>query len=608
MADFFSREGGITVETEHIFPIIKKWLYSEKEIFLRELVSNACDAVTKLKRLTSLGQYDGETEQYRINISFSAKNKTISITDNGIGMSAEEVNKYICQMALSGALEFVQKYESSPEDNVGIIGHFGLGFYSAFMVADTVEILTRSYTKAPAVKWCCSEAGQFAFHEYDMQGHGTSVVLHVNAESEEYLSEYKLREILDRYCAFMPVEIYLENEDDETAPSGEKTPVNETLPIWLKSSGECTTEEYKSFYQKIFADNREPLFWLHLNADYPLNFKGVLYFPKIKDGFDNLEGKIKLFYNQVFVADNIKEVIPEYLLMLRGVLDCPELPLNVSRSYLQDNAYVAKVSAYIGKKVADKISGMFNTERENYAEIYDDIKIFVEYASVCDKKFYERVSPALLFTTTKGEKLTLEEYLQKLPKGSKTLYYASDVQQQAAYIRMFDEKSVPVLLFDHVLDVRLAECIEQYRAREELHFKRVDSDIDAFKGDGDASVDHAKSFFADFSNEKLQYQIEVHPLKNTELPVMLTISEESRRMEEIMQIYAPDAPAMPTKATLVLNSNSPIIQKLNNDAYGELSLVVAKQLYSLALLSAKKLSADEMNALFDSTLSILGNI
>ena len=295
MAEFLSREGGITVDTEHIFPIIKKWLYSEKEIFLRELVSNACDAVTKLKRLASLGQFDDENEQYRINVSFSAKKKTITIADNGIGMSEEEVNKYICQMALSGALEFVQKYESSAEDNLGIIGHFGLGFYSAFMVADTVDIFTRSYTKAPAVKWCCNEAGQYTFHDCDKEERGTSVVLHVNAESEEYLSTYKLREILDRYCAFMPVEIYLLDEDNQSADSGDEAPINETHPIWLKSSSECSAEEYKVFYQKIFSDNREPLFWLHLNADYPLNFKGVLYFPKIKDGFDNLREKSNCF-------------------------------------------------------------------------------------------------------------------------------------------------------------------------------------------------------------------------------------------------------------------------------------------------------------------------
>jgi len=605
MADFTPKTGGISVETEHIFPIIKKWLYSEKEIFLRELVSNACDAVTKLKRLSSLGQYDGDGEEYRITVSFSPSAKTITISDNGIGMTEDEVNRYICQMALSGALEFVQKYEGNANEQVGIIGHFGLGFYSAFMVADTVDIFTRSYTGTPAVKWSCTEAGQYTFHPYDKENHGTSVVLHINAENEEYLSEAKLREILDRYCAFMPTEIFLENEDVTTTDDAKKSPVNDPMPLWQKTTSECTAEEYKAFYQKVFSDYREPLFWLHLNADYPLNFKGILYFPKVKEGFENLEGKIKLFYNQVFVADNIKEVIPEYLLMLRGVLDCPELPLNVSRSYLQNNAYVAKVSAYIVKKVADKITSMFNTEREHYAEMYQDIKTFVTYASVCDRKFYDRVASSLLFTTVAGEKITLDEYLEKLSDGSKTVYYTTDAEQQSTYIRLLEEKSIPILVFDHILDTRLAESIEQYRSSDEIHFKRVDADLDIFKGEGEENADEVKALFEAMSNEKLKLTVETHPLATKDVPAILTISEESRRLEEMMRIYAPDAPAMPLEAVLVLNTNSSLIQKLSHGEFGDLASTVAHQIYSLALLSAKKLDADEMKALLDASLSIL---
>lgn len=604
MSEFTAKTGGISVETEHIFPIIKKWLYSEKEIFLRELVSNACDAITKLKRLASLGQYESNGEQYRITVSFSPSAKTITIADNGIGMTEDELNRYICQMALSGALEFVEKYEGNADDKAGIIGHFGLGFYSAFMVADTVDIFTRSFTGAPAVKWCCTEAGQYQFYDSIQENHGTSVILHVNADNEEFLTEYKLREILDRYCAFMPVEIYLVNEDNENA--GEIQAINDVCPLWQRNASECSEEEYKSFYQKVFSDFREPLFWMHINADYPLNFKGILYFPKVKEGFDSLEGKIKLFYNQVFVADNIKEVIPEYLLMLRGVLDCPELPLNVSRSYLQNSAYVSKVSAHLVKKVADKITSMFNLEREKYASMYHDLKTFVTYASICDRKFYDRVAGALLFTTTNGEKLTLDEYLDQLAGSEKIVYYATDMEQQSTYIRLLKEKSIPVLVFDHVLDIRLAESIEQYRAADNIQFKRVDADLDVFKGEGERSADGVKEIFEGFSNDKIKLSVEVHPLSSEDIPAILTTSEESRRMKEMMQIYAPDAPTMPAEAVLVLNANSHIIQKLNAGGFGESSDVVAKQIYLLALLSAKKFDAEEMKTLLDCSLAILG--
>ena len=352
------KKGGISVQTEHIFPVIKKWLYSEKDIFLREIVSNASDAVTKLKRLASLGQYDGGDETYRIDVTLDKTAKTLTVSDNGIGMTAEELDRYLCQIALSGALEFVEKYEGDNQNN-GIIGHFGLGFYSSFMVSDTVEVITQSYTGTPAVHWTCNADGNYETADGTRDGHGTTVIMHVSDEEAAYLEKYKIEEILDKYCAFMPVEIYFTAENDEAEEKKDTKdeaaeapkPINDTTPLWLKNPSDCTPEEYKDFYRKVFHDWREPLFWIHVNADYPLNFRGILYFPKITNEYESIEGQVKLYYNQVFVADNIKEVIPEYLLMLKGVLDCPELPLNVSRSYLQNNTYVSKVSAHIVKRL-----------------------------------------------------------------------------------------------------------------------------------------------------------------------------------------------------------------------------------------------------------------
>ena len=357
------KKGEISVQTEHIFPVIKKWLYSEKDIFLREIVSNASDAVTKLKRLSSLGQYDANEETYRINVSLDKDAKTLTVSDNGIGMTAEELDRYICQIALSGALEFVEKYENNQQSN-GIIGHFGLGFYSSFMVSDTVEVITRSYTNTPAVHWTCTTDGAYEATDGEREEHGTTVIMHISEEESAYLEKSKIEEILEKYCAFMPVDIYFSCENDTDDKKEEEKTINDTTPLWLKNPSDCTDEEYKDFYKKVFRDFRDPLFWIHINADYPLNFRGILYFPKLTNEYESLEGQVKLYYNQVFVADNIKEVIPEYLLMLKGVLDCPELPLNVSRSYLQNNTYVSKVSAHIVKKVADKLNSLCNLAKE----------------------------------------------------------------------------------------------------------------------------------------------------------------------------------------------------------------------------------------------------
>ncbi len=606
-----NKKGGISVQTEHIFPIIKKWLYSEKEIFLREIVSNACDAVTKLRRLASLGKYEADGTPYRIDVSFSKLEKTLTVKDNGIGMTEEELEKYICNMALSGALEFIEKYEGEKSDGAaGIIGHFGLGFYSSFMVADTVEILTASYEGTPAVHWICTEDGSYEIDKDATHARGTSVIMHVNEDGEEYLEEGKLREILEKYCAFMPVEIYLTDEDkEEEAPKeGEEEkkpePVNDTTPLWQRPAAEITEEEYNAFYTKVFREYEEPLFHLHLNADYPLCFKGVIYFPKIKENYESLEGKVKLFYNQVFVAENIKEVIPEYLLMLRGVLDCPELPLNVSRSYLQNSAYVAKLSRYISKKVADKLVKMFKNEREKYEGMWHDLKTFAEYAAICERSFYDQVKDGLLLTLSGGERVTVKDAVEK-SGDAKTLYYTTDTVLQAQYISMYKARDVDVVVADSILDERFLQILEQ---NEGVKFVRVDADTSALR-DGDAEENEGlKTLFEGLAPEGKKMTVRVERFADASVPAILTLSEESRRMEEMMRMYAPDMPRMDTEATLILNTASPIIARLAEDGFGERREQVAKYVYSLATLSHRTLSADEMKAFLADSYDILASL
>lgn len=604
------KKGGISVETEHIFPVIKKWLYSEKEIFLRELVSNACDAVTKLKRLASLGQYEEDGAPYRVTVSFNKTEKTLTVSDNGIGMTAEEIERYLCHMAISGALEFIQRYEGENTENSGqgIIGHFGLGFYSAFMVADTVEVVTTSYTGG-TTRWVCEDSGSYEMNGEENGTRGTSVVLHINAEGEEYLSESKLRGVLDRYCAFMPIEIYLEDEEkEEEIKEGEEAktpqPINDTQPLWLRRPSECTDEEYNEFYRKVFADYREPLFHLHINADYPLNFKGILYFPKIREQYESMEGKVKLYYNQVFVADNIKEVIPEYLLLLRGVLDCPELPLNVSRSYLQNNTYVTRVSAHIVKKVADKLNAMLTNERESYEKIWNDLRTFVEYGCICDRKFYDRVIGAVLFPLSDGSMVTLDEYLESAKDTHEgVVYYATDAALQSQYISMYESEGRRVVMMPSMLDVRFAETVEQNR--EKTRFVRVDAEIDALKGEGDSQTEgELVSLFASFAeNDKLK--VEIHPLKNESVPAILNVSEESRRMQEMMKMYAPDAPAMPAEETLILNAACPLIKRLSAGEFGDRRERVARQIYRLAQISTRTLTGEEMKTFLADSYALL---
>lgn len=611
------KKGGISVQTEHIFPVIKKWLYSEKDIFLREIASNASDAVTKLKRLASLGQYDGGDEVYRIDVILNRDEKTLTVSDNGIGMTAEELDRYICSIALSGALEFVEKYEGENKNN-GIIGHFGLGFYSSFMVSDTVELITKSYTDAPAVHWSCNSDGNYETETCERNGHGTTVVMHISEEEAAYLEKNKIEEILEKYCAFMPVEIYFtaegeESEEKDTKETAEKEikPINDTTPLWQKNPSDCTPEEYKEFYRKVFHDYREPLFWIHVNADYPLNFRGILYFPKITNEYESIEGQVKLYYNQVFVADNIKEVIPEYLLMLKGVLDCPELPLNVSRSYLQNNTYVSKVSAHIVKKVADKLNSLCNTARDEYEKVWNDIRTFVEYACMRDRKFYDRVQNSLLLELTDKTFITTADYLEAAQEKHKNIvYYTADRASQAQYISMFEAQGIQVAVLEKQLDTQFLSILENYNS--DVKYVRIDADIaGALKSEEVAAEDKdlAALFVKVSGNEKLK--VAFSALKDSSVPVLLTISEESRRMEEMMKMYAMSGMgsigAFPTEATLTINTASPLIAKLGTMDTDKQEKTAA-YLYQLALLSQRKLTAEELQKFLKNSYGMIDMI
>ncbi len=622
-----SEKGGISVQTEHIFPIIKQWLYSDKDIFLRELVSNASDAVVKLKHLASIGEAKGIDDDFKVTVTLDKTAKTITVSDNGIGMSEEEVKKYINQIALSGALDFIQKYEHEPDSKNadgsrkeaavdGIIGHFGLGFYSAFMVSDTVEIITKSYTDAPAVHWTCTDGGEYEMSECEKSSRGTDIILHVMDGEEEYLGEGKIHQILDKYCSFIPVPLYLEKVEKEQNEEDSSLRINADEPLWLKQPSQCTDEDYDNFYQKVFRYYKKPLFHIHINADYPLNFKGILYFPKINHEYEGIEGQVKLYYNRVFVADNIKEVIPDYLLMLKGVLDCPELPLNVSRSYLQTNTYVSKLSAHIIKKVCDKLNSLFNTERDKYEAIYEDVKSFLEYACMRDVKFYEKTKNVLLYKTVDGDWLTLNEYLTSAEgdntAGEKTVYYTNDTTRQAVYINMFKSAGKKVVVLDKLMDNQFMSMLEN--TEKNVKFLRVDANADAIKNDGATAEgsEELKNLFKEISgNEKLE--VTFTSLKEEKIPAILNIEEEARRYNEMMKfysMYSPDgANNLPVQedATLVLNSSNPIISKLETMSAqpDDTARAMAKQIYTLALLGQRQLTATELSDFLDNSLGLL---
>lgn len=619
-------KGGISVQTEHIFPIIKKWLYSEKEIFLREIVSNSVDAITKLRRLSSLGEADFASENFRVDVTVDKDAKTLTVSDNGIGMTEDELKKYLCNIALSGAMDFISKYEGSEENGTGIIGHFGLGFYSAFMAADTVEVVTKSYTDSPAVHWTCAESGEYEISAGERETHGTDVIMHINSDNEEYLDYHRVLAVLQKYCSFMTEDIYLHGDEDEHScgcdhdhdhddececghdHKKEEKPINDKCPLWQKAPSECTEEEYKEFYSKVFPGKRDPLFHIHINADYPLNFKGILYFPRIDSEFESLEGEVKLYYNSVFVADNIKEVIPEYMLMLCGVLDCPDLPLNVSRSYLQNSSYVSKISAHISKKVADKLTSMANTEREAYEKIWGDIRTFIEYGCLKDRKFNEKVKDAVLFRDTDDKCVTLPEYLDEAKEThEKTVYYTTDKTAQAQYIAMFRAKGFRVCVLDTVIDSQYITMLE--RENDGLKFLRVDADISGALSDKDAEITDSEALKAAFVKASGDDKLEVKfaKLDDENVPAMLGASEESRRFEDMMRIYGIGPKTMPQKAALTVNTASPLIKSLEEklSAGDEKADVIAKSIYRLATLSFRRLSGDEMKDFLSESYDIL---
>ena len=592
-------KGNISVDSENLFPIIKKWLYSDKDIFLRELVSNACDAITKLKTIALSGEVETDNE-YKITVTVDKANKKLIITDNGIGMTADEIDKYINQIAFSGATEFLEKYKDENDDSAQIIGHFGLGFYSAFMVSDSVEIDSLSYRDgAKAAKWVCDGSMEFDMTDGERTERGTQIMLNIADDSAEFLEEFKIREILRKYCSFLPVEIYLENTDKPEPKEGEEPieakPINNTYPLWMKKPSECTDAEYKEFYTNVFMDFNEPLFWIHLNVDYPFNLKGILYFPKINHEFSGVEGQIKLFNNQVFVADNVKEVIPEFLMLLKGVIDCPELPLNVSRSFLQNDGYVQKIAAHITRKVADKLTSLYKNDTDNYVKYWEDINIFVKYGCVRDEKFYDKVKDAIVYKNLDGEYKTLTELTGGKEKAE--IYYVSDEKQQSQYINMFKEQGLDAVILPTMMDTHFISFIEM--KDNNIKFKRIDSALSDIS-DSVEETDDAKAlvelFKSELNDETLK--IEVQKLKNDAVPAVILLSEESRRMQEMYRSYGQQFAGMANmftdEFTLVVNSNNELVTKLPTPPDDTKKLVI-NHVYDLAKISHSPLDSEQMS-------------
>ena len=611
------QKGNLSINSENIFPIIKKWLYSDTDIFLRELVSNGCDAIAKYKKLVSMGEAEESNSPYKVTVRLDEKNSLIEIEDNGIGMTEDEVKEYITQIAFSGATDFISKYQDQFENGNDIIGHFGLGFYSAFMVADKVEIDTLSYKKdAKAVKWVCDGGIEYEIGEGKKPTRGTIITLHVGEEGKEFLNSWKLKEILAKYCYFMPTEIYFEDVEEvkkaeeerakklagnpDTAPVEEAPkPVNDTTPLWLKKPSECTDEEYISFYHKVFTDFNDPLFWIHLSMDYPFRLKGILYFPKLKHELDSVEGQVKLYNNQVFIADNLKEVIPEFLLLLKGTIDCPDLPLNVSRSFLQNDGYVTKMSKYITKKVADKLNSMFKKDRKQYEGFWNDISPFIKYGCMREHDFYDKVKDSLLFVNTDGEYETLDEYKAKAKDSSK-VFYVNDKQQQAQYIKLFKDNGVEAVVLDTRLDVPYVGFLEANCGGK---FARIDSDVsEILKGEESVKLDTTaleELFKANLENDNIKIKVEA--LKSEDVSGMIELDEQARRMQEMSKMYGMENSFDSTKdETLVLNSNNKVVQLLldlkNDSNKCEETKMLCKQIYDLAIMSHKPLSMEAMTA------------
>ena len=635
------KNGNLSINSENIFPVIKKWLYSDHDIFVRELISNGCDAVTKLKKLSLMGEFDEPDEPYRIDVTTSANDKTITFTDNGIGMTEEEVEKYINQIAFSGAEAFLEQYKDKATEEQ-IIGHFGLGFYSAFMVADKVTIETKSYKDGEdAVYWECEDGLEYSMKKCIKADRGTTITLYLNEDSYEFANEYRIKEVIDKYCSFMPVEIYYTNADepqedpkdatvdvdakevsdtadnaeDSKGPDADDTkteekkpeapkPLNTTTPLWAKHPNDCTDEEYKEFYRKVFHDYKEPLFWIHLNMDYPFNLKGILYFPKINTQYDNLEGTIKLYNNQVFVADNIKEVIPEFLMLLKGCIDCPDLPLNVSRSALQNDGFVKKISDYITKKVADKLSGMYKTHREDYEKYWDDINPFIKFGCLKDLKFLDKMKDFCIYKNLDGKYITLPEYLEAgKEKYENKVFYVTDEQAQSQYINMFKAEGMDALIMTQTIDSPFITLLEQ--KNENVHFYRIDAELsDNFVGE-ELSEETAKEYkdklTATFEKalDMKNLNVKVESLKDENTSSILTQPEETRRMQEMMKMYnmyGMDPSMFGGDETLVLNVDNDLVKYMFEHADGENVELFAQQLYDLACLANKPLAPEAMTA------------
>ncbi len=672
-----AKKGNLSISSENIFPIIKKWVYSDHDIFVREMVSNGCDAITKLKKLDVMGEYQlPDDYKAKIQIVVNPEEKTLKFIDNGLGMTAEEVEEYITQIAFSGATEFLEKYkDKTTEDDM--IGHFGLGFYSAFMVADEVHIDTLSYKEgALAVHWVSDGGTEYEMEDGTKDTVGSEITLYLNEDSLEFANEYRMREVIEKYCSFMPVEIFLskadaekeyetideadlketdivvehiheeakmeekENEDGtkemvEVSPAKEKVKIekrpvslSDIHPLWTKHPNECSDEDYQEFYRKVFLDYKEPLFWIHLNMDYPFNLKGILYFPRINTEYDSIEGTIKLYNNQVFIADNIKEVIPEFLMVLKGVIDCPDLPLNVSRSALQNDGFVNKIAEYISKKVADKLSGMCKTKREDYEKYWDDISPFVKFGCLKDEKFCDKMKDVVLFKNIDGKYLTLKDCIEenggtaekpeeeapeneeKEGEGTKeeakktTIYYVTDEIQQSQYINMFKKQGQDAVILSHNIDSPFITQLEQ--RNENIQFQRIDADItetikeevteedkEAFKLTADSLTE---IFRKELGNEKLDVKLE--KLKDDKVASMITLSEQSRRMQEMMKMYGMGAMGMNTgnEGTLILNANHPLVQYVVDNKENENVSIICKQLYDLAMIAHKPLNPEEMTA------------
>ena len=587
--------GNVSIHAQNIMPIIKKWLYSDKDIFVREIVANGCDAIAKRK----IADPDAEVD-YRVTVEIDEGKGELRFIDNGIGMTAEEVDKYINQVAFSGAEEFIKQYGDEKNPKGGIIGHFGLGFYSAFMVADKVTIDTLSYKEdASPVKWESADGMQYEISEGERELPGTVITLHLNEDEHDFLQERTVREVLEKYCAFMATPIYL-NKDEQ--------PINDTHPLWLKNPSECTDEEYKEFYTKVFHEYEAPLFWVHLNVDYPFNLKGILYFPKLRTDFGGVnEGQIKMFSGQVFVADNIKEVIPEFLTLLKGVIDCPDLPLNVSRSFLQNDGYVKKLSAYITRKVADKLTGMFNTERETYQKYWDDINPFIKYGCMKDESFYDRMKDTLLYKLTDGTYRTLAEYLEaNKEKAENKVFYATDETLQAAAISLYTEQGIHVALLNSLIDVNFISFLEYKNT--DVKFSRVDAGLDGLKSDENETtevLDEGKlvAMFRDaLHDDKLD--VSFASLKIETLPAMATEDEQMRRFKDMSRIYGGNF-AMPSQVKLALNRRCPVIVALSKREANEDSFEICRQIFDLAQMARQPLEAEAMGKFIERSNKLL---